>query len=99
MARQQINAARHRRDVRYDEFTTVVELDGRLGHEGFEAQVRDGRRDRRGAGSGWLTLRAFWPDVAVTPCLLATEVGVVLVDRGWRGRPRTCRHPSCIVGS
>jgi very-short-patch-repair endonuclease len=88
-------AGRERHDVGYPEQRVLVELDGRLGHEGFEAQVRDGRRDRRGAGSGWLTLRAFWPDVAVTPCLLATEVGAVLVDRGWGGRPRACRHGRC----
>ena len=92
-------AGRERHDVGYPEQRVLVELDGRLGHQGFEAQVRDGRRDRRGAGSGWLTLRAFWPDVAVTPCLLATEVGAVLVDRGWRGRPRACRQASCVVGS
>ena len=65
-------------------------FDGRLGHEGFEAQVRDGRRDRRGAGSGWLTLRAFWPDVAVTPCLLATEVGADL------RRPRLARSTTFL---
>jgi very-short-patch-repair endonuclease len=42
-------------DVAYDEQRVLVELDGRLGHEGFEAQRKDGRRDRRGAGSGWLS--------------------------------------------
>ena len=88
---------RERHDVGYPEQRVLVELDGRLGHEGFEAHVRDGRRDRRGAGSGWLTLRAFWPDVAVTPCLLATEIGAVLVDRGWGRRPRACRHASCVL--
>src|SRR4030095_1587002 len=62
---------RESHDGGYPDQHVLVELDGRLGHEGFQAQVRVGRRDRRGAGSGWLTVRAYWPDVAVTPCVLA----------------------------
>ena len=81
----------------YREQRVLVELDGRLGHEGFEAQINDGRRDRRGAGGGWLTLRAFWPDVAVTPCVLAGEVGAVLIDRSWAERPMACRLASCAL--
>jgi very-short-patch-repair endonuclease len=53
-------------DVAYDEQRVLVELDGRLGHVG-EGRISDGRRDRRSAGQGWLTLRAFWIDVAGTP--------------------------------
>lgn len=89
--------ARERHDVGYPDQRVLVELDGRLGHEGFAAQMSDGRRDRRSAGSGWLTVRAFWPDVAVTPCRLAVEVGDVLVDRGWPGRPTACRVARCVV--
>jgi hypothetical protein len=88
---------RERHDVGYREQRVLVELDGRLGHEGFEAQINDGRRDRRGAGGGWLTLRAFWPDVAVTPCVLAGEVGAVLIDRSWAERPMACRLASCAL--
>jgi len=88
---------RERHDVGYPEQRVLVELDGRLGHEGFAAQIRDGRRDRRGAGSGWLTLRAFWPDVAVTPCQLAAEVAAVLERRGWTEHARPCRRRSCVL--
>jgi len=91
------DGGRARHDVGYAEQRVLVELDGRLGHDGFAAQIRDGRRDRRGAGSGWLTLRAFWPDVAVTPCELATEVGAVLSERGWAGCPRPCRRRDCVI--
>jgi very-short-patch-repair endonuclease len=79
---------RERHDVAYEEQRVLVELDGRLGHEGREERIRDGRRDRRGATVGWLTLRGFWTDVAVTPCAFAVDVGAVLRTRGWRGRPR-----------
>ena len=91
------DGARQRHDVGYPEQRVLVELDGRLAHEGFAAQIRDGRRDRRGAGSGWLTVRAFWPDVAVTPCELAVDVTAVLVDRGWTERPQPCRRSSCVI--
>ncbi len=85
-------------DVAYDEERVLVELDGRLGHEG-PARVGDGIRDRRSATLGWLTIRAFWVDVAVTPCELAREVGVILGSRGWTGRLRFCMRRDCVVGA
>ena len=54
-------------DVAYEDQRVLVELDGRLGHQGA-ARVDDGIRDRRSATQGWLTVRGFWVDVAVTPC-------------------------------
>ena len=60
------------------------------------ARIRDGRRDRRGATTGWLTALAFWPDV-LDPCALAKEVGAILQTRGWSGRPRHCRRRPCLV--
>ena len=73
-------------DIAYEEQRVLVELDGRLGHDG-EDRVRDGIRDRRSATRAWLTVRAFWNDVAGAPCTLATEVGEVLNQRGWRTGP------------
>lgn len=87
-----------RHDVAYEQQRVLVELDGRLGHEGREDRIRDGRRDRRGATVGWLTVRGFWTDVAMTPCAFAMDVGAVLGTRGWRGRPRRCRRQSCSAG-
>lgn len=84
-------------DIGYVEQRVLVELDGRLGHEGFGEHVKDGVRDRRGATTGWLTVRAFWRDVAGYPCELAIENGAVLGSRGWRGRVRPCRRRACAV--
>ena len=56
-----------RRDVEYEEWNVVVEVDGRLGHEGEYVAV-DRRRDRRAAGRGRVTLRAGWVDVEGDPC-------------------------------
>ena len=86
-----------RHDIGYDEQRVLVELDGRLGHAGFAAQQQDGRRDRRGATHGWLTIRAYWPDVAITPCELAVDVAAVLVSRGARSSLRPCRKRACSV--
>lgn len=83
-------------DIGYRDQRVLVELDGELGHEGRGARIRDGRRDRRGATTGWLTARAFWPDV-LDPCALANEVGAILQTRGWSGQPRTCRRRPCLV--
>ena len=85
-----------RHDVAYDEFGVLVELDGRLGHDG-PARVSDGVRDRRSATKGWLTARAFWPDVAVTPCELSVELGGVFASRGWTDAPRACRRRTCVL--
>jgi hypothetical protein len=90
------SAARH--DVAYAEQRVLVELDGELGHEGRGARIRDGRRDRRGATLGWLTARAFWPDV-LDACALALEVGAILGTRGWRGSPHRCRRRPCSIAA
>ncbi len=89
---------RSRHDVGYRAQRLLVELDGRLGHEGRAERMADGRRDRRSATSGWLTVRAFWPDVTVATCALAAELVAVLRSRGWRGTPHPCRRPGCLVG-
>jgi hypothetical protein len=88
---------RQRYDVGYLEQRVLVELDGRLGHEGPAARVQDGVRDRRSATTGWLTVRAFWRDVAGSPCDLAVDVAAVLHSRGWSGRVRACRRRGCAV--
>lgn len=83
------------RDVTYPGQRVIVELDGRLGHDQAEDRVSDGRRDRDSAVDGWLTLRAFWLDVAVTPCSLGQQMGTVLGRYGWTGRAHRCRRPGC----
>ena len=85
-------------DNGYPAQRTIVELDGRLGQEGPDGRRKDGTRDRSTSGGGWLTVRAFWRDVAGTPCELAVDVGDTLRVRGWTGAPHPCRRSTCAVG-
>jgi predicted transcriptional regulator of viral defense system len=86
------------RDVDYDEFDTVVELDGRLGHEG-SGRHRDRHRDNASTVGRKATLRYGHADLRA-PCEVAREVATVLRDRGWTGQLRACGlrctavHPS-----
>lgn len=80
------------RDVRYDAFATVVELDGRRGHDGA-GRFRDMRRDNRAVVDGEAVLRYGWWDVVERACVAARQVGGVLGLRGCPDRPRPC--PRC----
>lgn len=84
-------AARH--DVGYREFWVLVELDGRLGHEGTE-RFRDLRRDNRTAVEGLMTLRYGWADITEHPCAVARQVAELLIRGGWTGMPTPC--PRCV---
>jgi hypothetical protein len=78
------------RDVRYVEWHTVAELDGRGAHPG-ELAFRDLRRDNAATVHGDTVLRYGWHDVAVRPCAAAAQVATVLRAQGWRGTPHPCR--------
>ncbi|HEV2371199.1 MAG TPA: hypothetical protein VGS19_03435 [Streptosporangiaceae bacterium] len=82
-------------DNRYEKFNVVVELDGQAAHP-LEARWSDIHRDNASAAMGLTTLRYGWADVTMRPCLVATEVAVVLRNHGWTGRPRAC-GPQCQV--
>jgi hypothetical protein len=84
------------RDVDYLGLRTVVELDGRLGHEWNADRWADLDRDIDSLVTGDVTLRAGWRQV-LDPCRLAAAVARVLIARGWTGRPHGCR-PGCPVG-
>lgn len=86
-------------DNDYEAQRLKVEVDGRLGHAGWHAQQKDGRRDRRNATHEWLTVRVFWLDVAVTPCVTARDLGLILRVRGWTGHAQPCRRRDCAVRS
>ncbi|HEU5485145.1 MAG TPA: type IV toxin-antitoxin system AbiEi family antitoxin domain-containing protein [Microlunatus sp.] len=91
-AARQVRARRGKayRDVRYDAYATVVELDGEI----HRAQkLRDARRDNAALLDGDVTLRYGWPDVSERPCWVAWEVAAILVARGWGGLPVRC--PRC----
>ena len=90
--RQASLLARTRSDVSYDEYDTLIELDGRLGHEGPGA-FRDLRRDNAHAMTGVFTLRYGSVDIRGRPCAVAAQVSVRLRSRGWSGPGRRC--PRC----
>ena len=91
----------HRQDVRYDAYATVVELDGRLGHEGT-GRFRDMRRDNLSVVHGFAPLRFGWSDVHADPCTTAAQLAHVLAARGWPGpfeRCSRCRNvPNFRIG-
>lgn len=76
-------------DVDHEEYTTRVELDGRVGHLG-DGAFRDRRRDNRGVVERNATLRYGHAEVFGSPCAVAAEQALVLADRGWEGTPRSC---------
>ncbi len=96
--RRQVKARAHgvpiAEDVEYDEFETVVELDGRLGHEG-SGRHRDRRRDNSGTVQKKATLRYGHADL-MEPCEAALEVATVLRDHGWTGQLTKC-GPRCTA--
>ncbi len=83
------------RDVEYIGLATVIELDGRLGHEESLDRWEDMNRDVDSAVVGDLTLRVGWKHVE-DPCRTAVTVARVLQARGWSGRPTPC-SAACAV--
>ena len=81
------------RDVRYPDWSTVVELDGQEAHPA-DQRFRDLRRDNEAVVQGEGVLRYGWRDVAGRPCEAAGQVGTVLRARGWPGQLRRC-GPGC----
>ena len=85
------------RDVDYLGLATVVELDGRLGHEATTDRWADLDRDLAAVVEGTLTVRIGWRQV-LEPCRLAGLLDQVLRARGWDGAVRRC-GPACSVAS
>jgi hypothetical protein len=80
---------RGRHDRAYIDYRVIIEIDGRVGHEGENVR-QDRARDRAAAVAGKQTLRFGSTEVWDKPCDTAVEVALVLRDRGWTGRPRPC---------
>ncbi|MFL6286895.1 MAG: type IV toxin-antitoxin system AbiEi family antitoxin domain-containing protein [Actinomycetes bacterium] len=93
-AKENVNGVVTRKDVEYDEYLTVVELDGRLGHEG-SGRHRDRRRDNSSTRRGKATLRYGHADLE-EPCQVAAEVAEVLRGNGWAGVLQRC-GPRCTA--
>ena len=77
------------RDVLYEAYAFIVELDGRKGHEG-EGRFRDMRRDNAALLARLSTVRYGFGDVAGSPCEVAWEVAQLLAMRGWPGPFTRC---------
>jgi hypothetical protein len=78
------------RDVEYDAWRLLVELDGRLNHADTDRVFRDMVRDNDATLTQRATLRYGWADVAGRPCRVADQVAQALGQRGWSGWPRRC---------
>jgi hypothetical protein len=81
------------RDVVYEDFGQVVELDGRLGHASSRGRNADLQRDLEAAVDRLGTVRLGWGQVFDTACSTASHVGRLLQARGWQGSPVPC--PAC----
>lgn len=96
--RQAISVSRNRRayrDVLYEDFGLIVELDGNVAHSG-DRRWMDIARDNAAAATGLITLRYGFIDLMRGACLVAAQVADVLRIRGWLQPPRRC-SPSCPV--
>jgi very-short-patch-repair endonuclease len=81
-----------RRDFVDDAHQVVVEVDGRIAHEGRRGA--DIRRDRSTAARGSVTLRAEWVDVHFEACQLAADIFATQRSRGYQGMLNAC-GPGC----
>lgn len=79
------------RDVDYEAYQLVVELDGALGHESWRDQARDADRALDDlASAGALTARLRFHQVFDTPCQTATRIARILRRNGWNGTMTAC---------
>jgi hypothetical protein len=79
------------RDIEYDNYALVVELDGALGHDSWRDQARDADRSLDDlAELGTVTARLRFHQVFDTPCQTAARVGRILTRNGWNGTLQSC---------
>jgi very-short-patch-repair endonuclease len=90
-----VGSRRAFRDRFYEDYLTVVELDGRATHT-VDKRWDDIRRDNATSAGGILTLRFGWLDVTKHPCQVAAEVARALANRGFTDA-RPCSR-GCPVG-
>jgi very-short-patch-repair endonuclease len=85
------------RDVLYEAYDTVVELDGHTHHSSLADRDRDLDRDLDAVIDGLVTVRLGWGQVVARACETAAKLGRLLRARGWTGAVARC--PGCALGS
>lgn len=93
--RQSTVSGRVYRDVDYQPFGTIVELDGRL-HLEPQQRRSDLKRDVKAHVQGRITLRLGHEQVFDEPCITTGDVAAVLRQRGWPSAPSLC-GPGCLA--
>lgn len=87
------------RDVDYEAYGLVVELDGRIGHDSWDDQGKDADRDLDDlALANRMTARLRWRQIYGTPCRTATRIARILAKAGWKKRPTPCGD-DCQLGT
>jgi Transcriptional regulator, AbiEi antitoxin len=76
-------------DTAYEEYATLVELDGRAAHPESSRHL-DTNRDNANIADGWVTLRYGWIEVSERSCEVAAQLAQALRCRGWTGPTRRC---------
>jgi hypothetical protein len=84
------------RDVRYQQWRVVIELDGWEAHP-TDGLFREMYRDNRAAVVGDRALRYGWREVMSDPCSVALQVSDVLTLGGWTGSPRPCGDGCAVL--
>ncbi len=77
-------------------WTQIIELDGRLGHDGTTARDKDLERDLDAALEREHTSRLGYGQVMERACWTAFKIGQLLQLRGWTGAFSCC--PECPPG-
>lgn len=80
------------RDVSYDEFDAIIELDGRMFHSSMQDRDWDLERDLEAFATGRVTARVGWGQVFDRACATAVKVGAALNLRGWTESVRRCKR-------
>jgi hypothetical protein len=96
-ARREFAGRAHYRDNWYAEYCVCVEVDGPAYHR--DEQVwKDKRRDNLNlAEDGAETFRFGPVEVTELACESAAMVASALARNGWKGIPRPCRRPGCLL--
>jgi len=84
------------RDVVYDAYGRIVELDSTLFHNSVRQRDLDLDRDLDAACDDRRTVRLGWGQVFGRPCRTASRVARFLRGGGWPGTPGPC-GPDCSV--